>query len=144
MIREIVEIDEAKCDGCGQCIPSCAEGALYLEGGKVRLKADAPPRLIIHGDYIIGLPGETLEVRQGDVYINGELLPEPFGPNPGNYTAPPLKVGPDEIYVMGDNRNNSLDSRMIGPVDISAVVGRADVVVLPMNRIHLLSLATQR
>jgi len=41
VIREIVEIDEAKCDGCGQCIPSCAEGALYLEGGKVRLKADA-------------------------------------------------------------------------------------------------------
>jgi NAD-dependent dihydropyrimidine dehydrogenase PreA subunit len=41
MIREIVEIDEAKCDGCGQCIPSCAEGALYLEGGKVRLRSDA-------------------------------------------------------------------------------------------------------
>jgi len=41
MIREIVEIDEEKCDGCGQCIPSCAEGALYLDGGKVRLKADA-------------------------------------------------------------------------------------------------------
>ena len=40
MIRDIVEIDEAKCDGCGQCIPSCAEGALYLENGKVRLKAD--------------------------------------------------------------------------------------------------------
>lgn len=41
MIREILEIDESKCDGCGQCIPSCAEGALYLEGGKVRLKNDA-------------------------------------------------------------------------------------------------------
>lgn len=41
MIREIVEIDEARCNGCGQCIPSCAEGALYLEGGKVRLRADA-------------------------------------------------------------------------------------------------------
>jgi NAD-dependent dihydropyrimidine dehydrogenase PreA subunit len=41
MIREIVEIDEAKCDGCGNCIPSCAEGALYLEGGKVKLRADA-------------------------------------------------------------------------------------------------------
>jgi NAD-dependent dihydropyrimidine dehydrogenase PreA subunit len=41
MIRDIVEIDEAKCDGCGECIPSCAEGALYLEGGKVRLRADA-------------------------------------------------------------------------------------------------------
>jgi ferredoxin len=41
MFREIVEIDETKCDGCGKCIPSCAEGALYLEGGKVKLKADA-------------------------------------------------------------------------------------------------------
>ena len=41
MIREIVEIDEALCDGCGQCIPSCAEGALYLDGGKVKLRADA-------------------------------------------------------------------------------------------------------
>jgi ferredoxin len=41
MIREILEIDEAKCDGCGECIPSCAEGALYLEGGKVKLKSDA-------------------------------------------------------------------------------------------------------
>src|ERR671928_499362 len=41
MIREILEIDEARCDGCGQCIPSCAEGALYLENGKVKLKADA-------------------------------------------------------------------------------------------------------
>jgi NAD-dependent dihydropyrimidine dehydrogenase PreA subunit len=41
MIRDIVEIDEARCDGCGECIPSCAEGALYLEGGKVKLRADA-------------------------------------------------------------------------------------------------------
>jgi Pyruvate/2-oxoacid:ferredoxin oxidoreductase delta subunit len=41
MIREIVEIDEAKCDGCGECIPSCAEGALYLDGGKVKLRSDA-------------------------------------------------------------------------------------------------------
>jgi NAD-dependent dihydropyrimidine dehydrogenase PreA subunit len=41
MMREIVEIDEAKCDGCGECIPSCAEGALYLDRGKVRLRSDA-------------------------------------------------------------------------------------------------------
>ena len=41
MIRDIVEIDEKKCDGCGQCVPSCAEGALYLEGGKVHLRDDA-------------------------------------------------------------------------------------------------------
>jgi NAD-dependent dihydropyrimidine dehydrogenase PreA subunit len=41
MVRDILEIDLAKCDGCGDCIPSCAEGALYLEGGKLHLKADA-------------------------------------------------------------------------------------------------------
>jgi NAD-dependent dihydropyrimidine dehydrogenase PreA subunit len=41
MTRDIVEIDEAKCNGCGECIPSCAEGALYLEGGKVKLRSDA-------------------------------------------------------------------------------------------------------
>ncbi len=40
MIRDILQIDEAKCDGCGQCIPSCAEGALYLEGGKVRMRSE--------------------------------------------------------------------------------------------------------
>ncbi|HUK65760.1 MAG TPA: 4Fe-4S binding protein [Anaeromyxobacteraceae bacterium] len=41
MVRDIVEIDEAKCDGCGECIPACAEGALFLEHGKLRLRADA-------------------------------------------------------------------------------------------------------
>src|SRR5512147_1303974 len=40
MLRKIVRIDEAKCDGCGQCIPSCAEGAIALVGGKARLAAD--------------------------------------------------------------------------------------------------------
>jgi NAD-dependent dihydropyrimidine dehydrogenase PreA subunit len=40
VIRKIIEIDEALCDGCGECIPSCAEGALYLEGGKAKLAAD--------------------------------------------------------------------------------------------------------
>src|SRR5829696_3696287 len=40
MIRKIVQIDEAKCDGCGQCIPSCAEGAIALVGGKAKLVGD--------------------------------------------------------------------------------------------------------
>jgi signal peptidase I len=79
-------------------------------------------------DYIkrvIGLPGESVEVRQGKVYINGVFMPEPFGPNPGSYTAPRVTLSGDQIYVMGDNRNNSSDSHVWGPLSMRFVVGRA-------------------
>lgn len=74
---------------------------------------------------VIGLPGETVEVRGGKVFIDGQLMPEPFGPNPGSYSAPPVTVGPGDVYVMGDNRNNSSDSHMWGPLPQSYIVGRA-------------------
>lgn len=74
---------------------------------------------------VIGLPGETVEVVAGQVYINGELMAEPFGPNPGSYNAPPLVVGPDEVYVMGDNRNNSSDSHLWGPLKLNLIIGKA-------------------
>jgi signal peptidase I len=80
---------------------------------------------------VIGLPGETVEIRQGKVFINGNQLPEPFGPNPGSYNAPPVIVAPDEIYVMGDNRNNSSDSHQWGPLPERYIVGKAWVSYWP-------------
>jgi signal peptidase I len=74
---------------------------------------------------VIGLPGETVEVRNGRVYINGNLMSEPFGPNPGSYNAPPVTLPPEQIYVMGDNRNSSSDSHVWGPVPLKNIVGRA-------------------
>jgi signal peptidase I len=80
---------------------------------------------------VIGLPGETVEVKAGKVYVNGKLVPEPFGPNPGSYTSGPVKVGPDEVYVMGDNRNNSSDSHMWGPLPQAYIIGKAWVSYWP-------------
>lgn len=80
---------------------------------------------------VIGLPGETIEVREGKVYVDDQLMPEPFGPNPGSYNAGPLVVGPDEVYVMGDNRNNSSDSHMWGPLPLKLIIGRALVSYWP-------------
>lgn len=74
---------------------------------------------------VVGLSGETVEVIGGKVYVNGQLLPEPFGPNPGSYDASPTTVGPDEVYVMGDNRNNSSDSHIWGTLPRKLIIGRA-------------------
>ncbi len=74
---------------------------------------------------IIGLPGETLEIRNGVVYINGQPLDEPYvnGRPRGSY--PPLLIPEGYVFVMGDNRNNSNDSRAFGPVPIENIVGHA-------------------
>jgi signal peptidase I len=75
---------------------------------------------------VIGLPGETVEIRSGQVFVNDKPLDEPFvdeetlpGRN-GQVTVPPLHV-----YVLGDNRNHSNDSRSFGPIPIENIVGRA-------------------
>jgi signal peptidase I len=75
---------------------------------------------------IIGLPGETVEIRAGQVFINGTPLAEPFEPIPGTYNMPsPVVVPPNEVFVLGDNRNNSNDSHNWGTLAIEKIVGRA-------------------
>ncbi len=74
---------------------------------------------------IIGLPGETVEIKQGHVYINNQLLPEPFEPRTMSYTMPPRVVPEDMVFVLGDNRNNSNDSHNWGALPIENIVGRA-------------------
>ena len=87
---------------------------------------------------VIGLPGETVEVRDGRVYINGERLEEPFlteKMRPGRnitVTVPPL-----HIYVLGDNRNHSNDSRSFGPIALDNVIGRAWVSYWPPEQVGL-------
>jgi signal peptidase I len=74
---------------------------------------------------VVGLPGESIEVRNGKVYIDGKPLDEPWTVNPGGGSYGPHTIPPLHVFVMGDNRGASNDSRNFGPVAIEHVVGHA-------------------
>ena len=84
---------------------------------------------------VIALPGETVEGREGRVFINGQELVEPYLPA-GDTTSdfPPVAVPKGDLWVMGDNRSNSSDSRVFGVIRRNTVVGRAILRVWPPGR----------
>ena len=84
---------------------------------------------------VIGLPGETLEGRGGDVYVDGRRLVEPYLPSGVRTSSfPPTVVPAGRLWVMGDNRGNSEDSRRFGPVRRSTVVGRTVFRIWPIQK----------
>jgi signal peptidase I len=84
---------------------------------------------------VIGLPGETVEIRQGVVYVNGSPLPEPFPHELGFQSMEPMTLGPLNYFVMGDNRDNSNDSRSFGPVKRETIVGRVWLRYWPLDQL---------
>jgi signal peptidase I len=97
---------------------------------------------------VIGLPGQSVALSHGQVYINGKLLAEPWltpqvqqATTPGPSNAPyalarPYKVPAGDLYVMGDNRTVSCDSRYWGPIRESSIVGKVDFRIWPVSRLH--------
>jgi signal peptidase I len=107
---------------------------------------------------VIGLGGESVEIRDCQVFIDGELLAEPWlgdvtsaeatsdvaatVPEPdvncGTANLDPVQVGENEVFLIGDNRSMSFDSRMFGPIDRDLIRGKAMVVIWPFDSITLL------
>jgi len=82
---------------------------------------------------VIGLPGDTISINKGIVYINGAPLDEPYEMEKPREDYKPFTVPKDSFFVMGDNRNNSFDSRFWGVVPTDLVIGKAMVRFYPLG-----------
>ena len=109
-------------------------------GDVVIISADWQPWVGALVKRIIGLPGETIDIKDGAVYINGSLLTEPY--YNGTTTVPPgvydhVELQQGQYFVMGDNRPGSEDSRVLGPVPRQYIIGRVCFRYWPFSTWHL-------
>ena len=92
---------------------------------------------------IIALPGETVQIREGVILINGKILRESYGKEimkSAGLAADPITLGEDEYFVLGDNRNDSTDSRdpSVGVIHKDEIIGRAFIRIWPLDKIGVL------
>jgi len=98
------------------------KGSVYEVNGR--------PRLVV-------VRGKRLEFSPGHVLINGRPIDEPYIAEASTYAYGPRKLGPEEYFMMGDNRNNSQDSHAWGPLTGDRIIGRAEIIFWPLNRVRV-------
>ena len=86
---------------------------------------------------VIGLPGEIVQIKDGRVWIDGQSITEPYAQGVTTSDFAQVKLGPDEYFLLGDNRVLSRDSRNLGPVQRSEIRACAVLVCWPWARWHL-------
>jgi signal peptidase I len=84
---------------------------------------------------VVALPGDTIESKQGHLYLNGKLYTEDYIKEKMETEFEPVAIPDGHIYVMGDNRNRSSDSRKVGPVPLSNIQGRVLVRIFPFSMV---------
>ncbi|MBS3974345.1 MAG: signal peptidase I [Actinobacteria bacterium] len=90
---------------------------------------------------VIALPGDEVEVKSGLAFVNGRPEPDTYPKvlSPGDISYPLTSLGENEVFVLGDNRPVSLDSRVFGPVSLERVAGEVVAIVAPLNRITIMN-----
>ena len=87
---------------------------------------------------VVGLPGDRLAIRKGVVYIDGRKLEEPYVSHRGKENFRAVKIPDGRIFIMGDNRTNSIDSRKFGPVSMRQVEARISFIYNPISRMGII------
>lgn len=116
-------------DNYEQDCPWSLFNAIKLMMG-IEFETRCPVRLIKR---IIGIPGDTVRVSDGHVYVNDQQLVEPYIKEATRGEVREVTVPAGSVYVMGDNRNNSSDSRRWGPLDIASILGKSIFVYWPFD-----------
>jgi signal peptidase I len=104
-------------------------------GDIVVVERDAPQKALIKR--VMALPGEWVAVRDGHTFINGQPVDEPWVTHFGGQDAGPLLVPEGHVFIVGDNRTVSHDSRAIGPVRIDQIMGRVWLIYWPLEEMQL-------
>jgi signal peptidase I len=119
----------------GQIIP--VDSAAYVSSRPkrgatvvVRVPSDPSQRVVLR---VVGLPGETLTLTATQTFINGKLLAEPFVLHRGTQQPEQVTLGPDQYFLMGDNRPQSTDSREWGPVPFANILAQWGTQNCPAN-----------
>lgn len=84
---------------------------------------------------VVGLPGETIQISDGQLLVNGVALSEDYTDGSVMPDAGPFPVGADDVFVMGDNRDESFDSRRFGSIPMDDLIGKAFIVIWPFSNL---------
>ena len=87
---------------------------------------------------LVGLPGDTVSMLNGTLYVNGEAVDEPYITNHANYDMEAVTLGENEYFVLGDNRSSSNDSHIIGPLSRDQIKGHVRLVVFPFSQFRVI------